>query len=103
MTPSQIITGFARSRKLPRQAIRAALERRDEVVPEFLRILTGLAGGERLSKDEEDAVFLIVHVLGEMRETRAFQPLMALLRRRRDLIDLLLGDAITVTLPDILI
>jgi len=40
-----------------------------------------------------------VHVLGQARDTRLFGPLLSLLRRPPEEIDVLLGDAVTGTLP----
>ena len=53
--------------------------------------------------EEEDAIFLIVHILWEIGEKRAFQPLMNFLAGNQERVDRVIGDAVTENLPKILI
>ncbi len=78
MDVGRIVEDFAFAERLPVASIRHCLANRDEVVPAFLRLLRD-CDDESL---EEEALFLIVHILGELGDKRAFQPL----------IDFLAGD-----------
>lgn len=102
MAPDDIIASLARHEALPRQAIRYSLEHPDEVVPAFLELLEDAAEGRFLGENLE-ALFLIIHILAELRERRAYRPLVAFLRGDQELVESLLGDAITETLPKVLI
>ena len=87
---------------LPREAMQWALDHWDEAGPRFTALLDGYAGGADRSEQAERALFLVVHLLGDKAETAAFAPLCRLLLDA-EAADLILGDAITVTLRGILI
>jgi hypothetical protein len=91
------------SEGLPRDAIRQCIARRDEMVPIFLNILRDHAEGRDAIDDRENALFLIIHILGELGEQRAFAPLMDLLAGEPERIEAVLGDAVTENLAQILI
>ena len=93
--------GFAEG--LPRDAIRECVARRDEMVPIFLGILREHAEGRHPIDDRESALFLIIHILGELGEQQAFAPLMDMLAGDPGRIEEVLGDAVTENLPQILI
>lgn len=99
----RIIEDFALSERLPERAIKAALDRPEDFVPAAVDMMEHWARDGALDETEEEALFLIVHVLGELGDARAFGPLMDLLRLPGGDIDEILGDAITETLPRILI
>lgn len=97
MTPEQILAALAVQEGLPREAMAAAGECREEMIPIFLDQIDRLQRADVDTIDEEDrASFLFVYfLLGEWRDVRAYRPLAALLRHDADLLDLLIGDAIT--------
>src|SRR3954462_4891904 len=60
---------------LPREAMRWALDRWDEAAPGLLGVLERYADGTDRSEEAAGAVFFILHLAGERRETRAFASL----------------------------
>ena len=87
---------------LPREAMRWALDHWDEAAPGLLGVLERYVDGTDRSEEAAGAVFFILHLAGERRETRAFAPLCRLLRDAEAL-DAVLGDGVTTTLSRILI
>ena len=100
---SELLETLARSEEFPTDAVRECMDRRDEVVPALLYLLEAQTESSALREDMSDALFLGVHILGELREKRTFAPLMDLLAADGDRLDKLFGDAITATFPKILI
>lgn len=95
MDPVQVIEQLSDAGRLPVAAIRAAQADREAMVPAFLRTLDdflSLAGPAN-----PDALFFIFHLLGEWREKSAYWPLAVLLRLPPDVLDSILGAAITET------
>ena len=93
----QVIEELGKGKKrLPVEAIRAAQADRGTMAPIFLRSIE-----EFVSLESELAVpshlFFVFHLLGEWREKSAYRPLAAILRLPREVLDPLLGDAITET------
>jgi hypothetical protein len=77
----------------------AARSQRETMTPIFVDLVHHL-GTQRLdTMDEEDvqAFIPIFHLLGEWREPSAYRPIVHLLRRPTDVLDALLGDALTET------
>lgn len=103
MDCEQVLSDFASPLGLPEQAILFSLAHPDNVVPQFLEILRQSSDGEVLDDNEMRQIFLIVHVLGELDEKRAFGPLLDLLSSGNDYVENIFGDATTETLPQILI
>ena len=103
MDVEQILEELGGAQQLPENAVRAALEAPDSVVPEFMALLKKAAGGAEFSENDEQSLIIGIHILGELREKRAFQPLIDLISRDPDYVDDLLGACITETLPNILI
>ncbi len=99
---TRLVRDLATHEGLPRKAIARARDQRDKAIPVFLDILDRATAGD-LNADELDALFIIVHLLGEFRETRAFAPLMRVLADPEELADFLLGDAVTETLAGVVI
>ncbi len=97
MTPDEIFAALAVHEDLPRQAMAAAGERREEMMPIMLDQIDRLIAAEVDTLDARDvASFLYVYfLLGEWRDTRAYRPLTQFLRKSDVLINLLLGDAVT--------
>ncbi|WP_245243144.1 DUF1186 domain-containing protein [Pararhodobacter sp. SW119] len=97
MSPNEIFTTLAVSEGFPREALVAAGECRDEMVPLFLDQIERLRNADADTSSEADvsAFLFVYYLLGEWRDSRAYHPLTALLRQDSDYLELLLGDAIT--------
>ena len=97
MTSEEILTALAVPEGFPRDAMIAAGDHRDTMVPAFLDLVHRLtrARPEAPADDDVAAFLFAFYLLGEWRETQAYRPLTRLLRRESDFLDLLLGDAIT--------
>jgi len=89
------MAAFGQRGPLPRAALAAAGQSREALVPVFLERI------ERLTRAEPDvaagdlAFIFIYHLLAEWRETRAYRPMLRLLRSDPEVIDALMGDGIT--------
>jgi hypothetical protein len=103
MNTDRIIARLAFAEKLPVGVIQVCLSHRDEMVPAFIDLLQRCADNSLVRPEEEDAIFLIVHILGELGEKRTFQPLMDFLAGDQERVDRIIGDAVTENLPKILI
>jgi hypothetical protein len=95
MTPEAIVGELFGSRGLPREAMRAAGERRDVMVPVFLEIVETTATDPMEDLEGDDLFLLVFHLLGEWREPRAYRPLAKVLRRDPEVVEMLLGDGVT--------
>ena len=107
MTPDDIIDAFS-SRTFPSEAIAACRADKETSSQILLNLLEDFLNGtfdddSDRSKRAVDAIFLVVHLLAEFREKRAFPLLMRLLAKDSDEVRTVLGDTITDTLPDIII
>lgn len=87
---------------LPVDAMNWALQHWDKAGPRFIELMERYADGDDRSDRTRDALFFILHMMGEMQETRAFPGLCRLIRDS-EAIDWILGDATTETLNQILI
>ena len=96
MEPAAILEQLIASEDLPKEALRAASDRRADMAPLFVeRIENYVAAGS--AELESRALFLIFHLLGEWRETSAYRCLARLLRCPREQINAALGDSTTET------
>jgi hypothetical protein len=95
MDPMQVIEELGAADGLPVEAIRAAQANRAAMVPVFLRTIDDLL--ELRGPVDPDAIFFIFHLLGEWREKSAYYPLAVLLQLPPDVLDTILGAAITET------
>jgi len=97
MTPDQILATLATCDGLPREAMKAAREHRDEMLPQFLAHIERLATAtvDTVTDVDKDACLFVFHLLGEWRDPRAYRPLTRLLRVDPKLLDLVLGDGLT--------
>ena len=98
-----LIDELAFAEGLPRETISQCIGRREEMVPIFLDTLRDYAEARHAIDDRERALFLIIHILGELGERRAFAPLMDLLDGEPERVEAVLGDAITENLTQLLI
>ncbi len=102
MTFDEIIRCFAESDSVPEEAIRAALAAPAAFVDKAVPVLDKIAAS-KASDVEDRSLTILVHVLGEIGDGRAFAPLMRVLKLPTEELDRLLGDAITETLGSVLI
>jgi hypothetical protein len=67
------------------------------MIPEFLAMIERLQRADVASVSDEDlsAFLFVFYLLGEWRDPRTYRPLLRLLRHEPELLDALLGDAIT--------
>ena len=81
-------------RPLPRAELKAAGEAREAMVPLFLAHIDRLTGAG-LDAADDPAFIFVYHLLAEWGETRAYRPLLRLLRGDPEFVDTLMGDGIT--------
>lgn len=103
MNIESVIRDFATAdERLPEASMRWAIEHWEQTGPVFVDMLEACADGRDRSEPTVQALFLIIHLFGQVRDTDGFRPLCRLLQDP-ELGDLVLGDAVTETLPGILI
>lgn len=95
MTPAEIMAALEADGPLPREALKAAGQSRDAMVPIFLDYIGKLQTAKIDGLDRMGAFVFIFFLLGEWREAQAYRPLANLLRRDPEFLDALLGDSIT--------
>jgi hypothetical protein len=95
MTPTAIMEALEADGPLPREALEAAGQSRDAMVPVFLDYIDRLQSAKIADLGNLNAFTFIFFLLAEWRETRAYRPLAKLLRRDPEFLDALLGDSIT--------
>ena len=90
--------------KFPRAAVEAAVARRDEVIPELLRILAETVDRARQLEAEGDymAHLYAMFLLAQFRETRAYPLVVRFALLPSDLLDSLSGDFLTEDLGRVL-
>jgi hypothetical protein len=90
--------------KFPRAAVEAAVARREEIVPELLRILddTVNRAAELAAEGDYQAHLYALFLLAQFRETRAYPLLVRFASLPGELLDSLCGDFITEDLGRIL-
>lgn len=99
MTPNEIMRDLARHDIFPKAAMAAARADRDKMVSIFVDLVDRLANQQLVEMQEGEitALIPIFHMLGEFQESRAYRPLLMLLRQPSKTLDYLLGDAVTET------
>jgi hypothetical protein len=103
MDVENAIHTFARTgHDLPREAMQWALDNWEEAAPELLGVLERFADGVDRSEEAASALFFILHLAGEKRDTRVFAPLCRLAKDAAA-IEAVVGDGVTTTLKRILI
>jgi Protein of unknown function (DUF1186)/SEC-C motif len=95
MDPMQVIEELGVPGTLPVEAIRAAQADREAMVPVFLRTIDDFL--ELQGPVDPNALFFIFHLLGEWREQSAYWSLAVFLRLPGDVLNTILGEAITET------
>jgi uncharacterized protein len=103
MKIDEVIRDFAvTGSTLPRDSMRWALDNWEAAAPRFIELLDRYAGGVDRSDETANALFFIVHLLAERRETKAFAALCRLLTDA-GATEQVLDEAITETLRGVLI
>lgn len=97
MTPTEILRDLARSDIFPKEAMAAATAQREVMAPIFVDLLDRVSRQRSGAMTDADLMALIpvVYLLGQWRETRAYRPLLRLMRRSTRTLDATLGDAVT--------
>ncbi|GAA0779818.1 hypothetical protein E1180_06270 [Roseibium denhamense] len=103
MDRQDILRTLADRDRYPVATIAYCLDDRDRSISIFLPLLQRAAEGKSLSQEENDALFLGCHILGALKISTAFAPLMQLALDRPDrLTDILGENAIGQTFPRLL-
>ena len=97
------LAALGTEQELPEAALRACVARFDEARQPLRALLDRAAAGKPLSEAEWLRFFRGLHVLAAARDTDSFGSLLRLLRRPADEVDDLLGDAVYVSVPRLLI
>ena len=95
------LQAVATERKLPDFAVGICAIRIEEAAPKLRAVLLRATDGTELSDDESLLLFRGLHILGAARDREACQPLLRLLRRPFDEVDVLLGDTVIESLANI--
>lgn len=92
-----ILDRLRQTGSMPTEAIRAAADNRDAVVPALIAEIQRCVALD--AEDEADAMFVFAafHLLGSLRATEAYIPLAGILHLPAERLDWLLGDAVTET------
>ncbi len=94
---AELIDGLSGDGGLPRTALRTAVENWDLVLPIFLDMLEAYIDDPEANETSADPLFFVVHLFGQMRETRAYPLLMRFAAMAPDHVDQVLGDGVTAT------
>jgi uncharacterized protein len=101
---AEIITTLSKAHTLPREALRLAVERADEIAPAVIEVVEAAARGVFLMPGQEGLLFWGIHALAAARRTELYQPIMRMVRQTSpDDLERLLGDVITETLKKVMI
>lgn len=101
MEPAEILEKLVHFEALPRDALRAATERRAEIVPLIIGQIERFLVGDA-AEPEETSLLVLFHLLGEWRETAAYPVLARLLSIQPDRLEGAIGDATTETAPRVM-
>jgi Protein of unknown function (DUF1186)/SEC-C motif len=103
MDSDQLLEELTHCKKLPAAAIREATERREEMLPIFLReIETFLADADPVP-ELPTPLFMILHILGSWREKSAYRPAARLLMSDPERLEWSLGDAVTESVARVML
>lgn len=102
MIDQALIDELSAARYLPDLAVARSVLSPSAVAPPILAVLDAAADGQSLSESEGNLLFWGVHILAAARDRSGYPSLMRMLRRPREALDDLLGDAVTATLSRVL-
>jgi hypothetical protein len=97
MEPEKILHELTYAEGLPTEALKAASDQRDEMLPLFVQKIETYLALEPAGRAKPTPLFFIFHLLGEWREKAAYRALTRLLRLPRRDVDAIFGDGITTT------
>jgi hypothetical protein len=97
MEPAAILDQLTHAEDLPKEALRAASDRRADMVPLFVEQIESYLAAGATERVGNTPLFFLFHLLGEWGETSAYRTLARLLRCPPDDIDAAISDAITMT------
>jgi len=89
---------FSTVGRVPRGAIREALDDWDALAPAFLARLEAYVADPLGREEDAEGLAVAIHLFAQMRDPRAYRPLIALVSLPVDAADAVLGDEITETL-----
>jgi Protein of unknown function (DUF1186)/SEC-C motif len=95
MEPAAILDELIRSDDLPREALRAAAERRADMVPLFVQQIENYLRTGAGAYEADAPLFFIFHLLGDWRETSTYRTLARLLRSPSNAVDAAIADSTT--------
>ena len=95
MTPHDVLMEFETSRMAPVAAMRAALSAKEVMLPAFIAEFERALHTSWEKLPYADSYGIMLEILGEWGDSRAYLPLAAFLRLQGDTLDALLGDGIT--------
>jgi hypothetical protein len=98
-----ILTDLAATDGLPLDALEWAITHRDAVTPGFLEAIESYLRDPDSNRGVEPALLLIILLLAQFRETRAYPLVMRLVSLEPGRVERILGDAKTETLPRVVI
>jgi hypothetical protein len=92
--------------KFKQEAVEAAVARRDEIIPQLLRVLEEIADPVHAAKIDAEGVYMAhlyaMYLLAQFRETRAYPLMVRIALLPSDLLESLFGDSITESLGQVL-
>jgi uncharacterized protein len=94
---ADIIDGLNAETGLPRRALRAAVDNWETALPFFLAMLDAYVRDPAANDKATDPLFFILHLFGQVRETRAYPLLMRFAAMAPDAVERVLGDGVTGT------
>jgi hypothetical protein len=103
MDSDQLLEELTHFTKLPEAAIREATERREEMLPIFLREIETFLADDDPVPEAPAPLFMIVHILGSWREKSAYRPVARLLMSDPERLERSLGDAVAETVPRVML
>jgi len=89
--------------RFPRRAVQEAIEQRDAITPELLRVLEDVAENPAAFAERDDYMLHLfaMYLLAQFREKRAYRPLVRIFSAPGDIPDQLAGDTVTEDLNQI--
>jgi uncharacterized protein len=103
MDNDQLLDELTIYESLPETAIREATERRAEMLPLFLQEIETFLADEDPIAEVPTPLFMILHILGSWHEKSAYRPVARLLMADSERLEWALSDAITTTVPRIML
>ena len=103
MTIEELLDLFTFAEDLPEEAQREATSRRAELVEPFLAEVERWIADTDADPDEPSPLFFLVHLIASWRERRGYALLCRMLRADPARLEAALGDAITETIPRLVV